>query len=272
MQQRIVGALLTMIVLLTILAYEKQETISQGVQIVDHLDPIPASQIMNNGNNEGHGEDETEDKEESSGINEICTVVNPLNRGFIDLSGLSAMGNEGRALPWGAKGFDNGVNYTLGICSSPMKKIHDQTEIQDGLNSSMMGGYYVDKNTGKYVSLGEFSTTPSFKGRKLTLTYENGSYCNNIIDESTGEKLRRSTTLIFTCDRDMLSKASVSYISRSNDCNYIFEVRSHHACPTAAKSNNLAAVWIFLIIVLAAIVGYFSGGILFRQLKINRGN
>lgn len=199
-------------------------------------------------------------------IMDPCTVINPLNRGFIDLRGISAFGNEGKALPLGAKGYDSGVNYTLGICSTPMKKIHEQSELQDDIDSSKIGGYYKDPKSGLYVSIGEFSTTPVFRGKKLTLTYENGSYCN-LIDSKTGLKVKKSTIITLVCDREMLSKAAVSYIGNVNECDYMFEVRSHHVCPTAAKANNLNAVWIFLLIVIATVIGYFSGSILYRQMK-----
>ena len=81
----------------------------------------------------------------------------------------------------------------------------------------------------------------------MTLTYENGSYCD-IIDKNTNQRLRKSTILTFTCDREMSARALVSYIGQANECTYFFEVRSHHACPTAAKANNLAAVWIFFVL------------------------
>lgn len=208
-----------------------------------------------------------EKEEEEEKQLDPCTVFNPINKGFIDLSGLSSLSNEGKALPWVSKGYDSGKNYTIGICSSPFKKHHSEiTEIQDNLNSSLIGAYYVDAETKKYVSMGKYSTVPKFRGRKLTLTYENGSYCD-IIDNNTNQRLRKSTILTFTCDREMSARALVSYIGQANECTYFFEIRSHHACPTAAKANNLAAVWIFLFIFLAAVFVYFSGGLLYRQMK-----
>lgn len=207
------------------------------------------------------------EKEEEEKQLDPCTVFNPISKGFIDLSGLSSSSNEGKALPWGSKGYDSGKNYTIGVCSSPFKKHHSEiNEIQDNLNSSLIGAYYVDPESKKYVSMGKYSTVPKFRGRKLTLTYENGSYCD-IIDKNTNQRLRKSTILTFTCDREMSARALVSYIGQANECTYFFEVRSHHACPTAAKANNLAAVWIFLFIFLAAVFVYFSGGLLYRQMK-----
>ncbi|KAI3406377.2 MRL1 [Candida oxycetoniae] len=199
-----------------------------------------------------------------------CTVFHPISKGFIDLSGLSSFGNENKPMPWNSRGYDSGKNYTIGICSNPFKKHHDNlNEIQDNVNATNIGAFYVDPVTNKYVSIGEFSTEPKFRGRKLTLTYENGSYCD-AQDSKTGNRLRKATILTFTCDREMSARAVISYIGNFNDCSYFFEVKSHHACPTAAKANNLAAVWIFLLIFCAALLVYLSGGLLYRQMKLNK--
>lgn len=198
-----------------------------------------------------------------------CTVFNPVNKGFINLQSLSSLGNEGKPLAWNTRGWDSGKNYTIGICSNPFKKMHSDEEIQDigSVNATNIGAFYIDSKTNKFVSMGEYSTTPKFRGRKLTLTYENGAYCDNLIDGTSGQRLRKSTIITFTCDRELMTKAQISFVGSPNDCNYLFEVRSHHACPTAAKENNMAAIWIFLFILLAALFVYFSGGLLYRQMK-----
>lgn len=200
---------------------------------------------------------------------EPCTALSPLSHHFIDLSSLSSKGNDGKALPWTSKGFNSEHNFTLGVCSSPFKKAHDKfDEVKDISNSTNVGAYYIDQKLGKYVSMGQYSTTPVVRGKKLTLTYTNGSYCENMFNKETGERVRKSTLIMFTCDREILSKATASFVGSFNDCSYVFEVRSHHACPTAAKADNLAVIWIFLLILLAALAVYFSGGLLYRQIKL----
>lgn len=195
-----------------------------------------------------------------------CTVVSP-HHGFIDLRQLLAAGNEGRAHPWAAKGHDLGHNYTLGICLLPFKKLtHSASEIKDEVDISAVGAFYVDQSLGQYVSMGEFSTAPKYRGRKLTMTYENGSFCD-VVNSKTNERLRRLTLITFTCDREMMAKALVSYVGGWADCSYHFEVRSNHACPTAAKADDLAVVWIFVLIALAMVMVYFSGGVLYRHMK-----
>lgn len=204
-------------------------------------------------------------KENKEPLLDPCTVISPL-KGFIDLRGLSSAANDGKALPWVTKGFDSGHNYSIGVCLSPVKKTHLNANVKDGLNASEIGAFYVDPKNGEYVLMGQYSVEPVFRGRKLTLTYENGSYCD-LVMYANGERLRRKTILTFTCDREMMTKAHVSYVAAVDECTYLFEIRSHFACPTAAKADNLAAIWIFLLIFLAALLVYFSGGFLYRNLK-----
>lgn len=195
-----------------------------------------------------------------------CTVFSPL-KGFIDLRGLSSLGNEGRAQAWHTRAFDLGLNFTVGVCTLPVKKLSVGTaSVRDGLNITEIGAYYVDPENQQFVLMGEVSSAAVFNGRRLTLTYSNGSYCD-AIRYANGERVRRKTILSFTCDREMLTKAHVSYVTAVDDCTYLFEVRSHYACPTAAKADNLAALWIFVLIFLAALLVYFSGGFLYRNLK-----
>lgn len=192
-----------------------------------------------------------------------CTAFSP-TKGFIDLRALASQ--DGRAQPWTVKGHDGALNFTLGICSSPVKKQQQlqSPRFRDDTNLTEVGAWYMDPKTKENISIGQFTGTPVFNGRKLTLAYENGSYCDSV-QKPSGEKLRRSTLITFTCDRELLNKAHVSYIALAYDCTYMFEVRSHLACPTAAKADNLAAIWIFVLILLAALLVFFLGSLLFKK-------
>lgn len=195
-----------------------------------------------------------------------CSAHHPLTNGFYDLSDLSSIDKES-LVAWSARGYDYNSNFTLGICSSPLKaNVEVQNNYQgfttEKINSSEVGGYYTDSEGQKY-SIGNFNSTPIFRGKKLTLTYEGGSYCPNKVD-------RKSTILSFTCDREILQKASISFVGVLHDCDYFFEVRTVHACPTAQKEDNLAVIWIFLFILLAALFVYCSGGFLYKRIVLNR--
>lgn len=249
-----------------------------GLGHIDHFgkpeEKKESQQNVQDTQSQSQSQNPEEDVDESSKGNENtpefaevldpCTVVHPVNQGFIDLRGISALGNDGKALGFTTRGYEKGRNFTLGICSSPFKKEH---EILDGFPSAHVGAHFYDSKLEKYVSLGQYSTKPVFKGKKLVLTYTNGSYCENLVHKDTGERVRRSTIITFSCDREILSKAHVSYIGSAHDCSYFFEVRSHHACPTAPQVSNLAVIWIFLFILLSALVVYSSGGLLYKYLK-----
>lgn len=198
---------------------------------------------------------------------EPCTAWNPTSHQFIDLSSLSATGNEGKPLPWTLKGYDSGLNFTFGICSNPFKRLHQSArDVKDIEKTNRVGGYYIDPKLGMYVSIGDYSTQPQVRGKKIVLTYLNGSYCENVYD-STGARIRKSSIISFICDREIMTRASASFVGSVNDCSYFFEVRSHHACPTAAKEDNLAVLWIFFFIFLSAFLVYLFGASLYKMVK-----
>lgn len=186
-------------------------------------------------------------------IEDPCTVFHPVTHQFIDLRELSYVGDhQHTSISWHARAFDDKYrNYTLGVCANPYK--HEGTFTND-VNTSTVGAYFNNPTDNKLILIGEYSTKPEFHGRKLTLTYSNGLYCDNLVDSKTGERIRRTTVLTFTCARDMMARASVHFVAQAHDCTYFFEVRSHHACPMAPKSNNMAAVWIFALILSAAVL------------------
>lgn len=206
-----------------------------------------------------------------------CTVVSPA-KAFYDLSGLSRPNTSpktpGMEKPasWTARGFDYDLNFTIGVCASPLSgaSIKNSHDIDlSVLNASMIGGFYTGRDGIKY-SIGNYNTTPIFRGKKMLLTYTNGSYCRdqkgNVIKDSTGQPIRKLSLLSFTCDKEILQRAVVSFIGVLNDCDYFFEVRTPHACVTPKKADDLAALWIFMFILFAALCVYFSGGFLYKTL------
>lgn len=216
-----------------------------------------------------HEKNPPSNQETHDGELDPCTVLSP-QKGFIDLRGLSVVENHHGLdvhLLWSSRGYDLGHNYTIGVCLGAIKRnLLSSADVVDGLNATEIGAYYIDQPLGRYILMGQVSSKPVYKGRKLTLTYEGGSQCDGMTFKD-GSPLRRRTILTFTCDREMLTKAHVSYVASVDECTYFFEVRSHLACPTAAKADNLAAIWIFILILLAALLVYFSGGVLYKALK-----
>ncbi|GMF08037.1 unnamed protein product [[Candida] boidinii] len=207
-----------------------------------------------------------EENEQGIEVLEPCTVINPLSNSFFDLRSLGSLGQEGKRQAWNAKGFDYGRNFSLGICSTPLKNVNNLTELDfsDINNKTEVGGYYTDEE-GNKVSIGQISTSPKFRGRKLVLEYLDGSFCKKT---SGGETIRKSTILSFTCDREIMSKAQISYVGSLNDCSYFFEVRTIHACASAKKEDDLSLIWVFLFIFLAALCVYCFGSVVYSYFKI----
>lgn len=204
---------------------------------------------------EGVGEQEEE-------IIEPCTIINPLTNQFYDLRELSSIGIDNEIQAWNAKGFDYGRNFSIGICSTPLRQLKALTDYDfiDTNNKSMVGGYYTNPE-GNKVSIGKVSTDLKFRGLNLVLEYNDGDKCEN------SPNLFKSTLLTFKCDREMMSKARVSYLGSMNNCSYFFEVRTVHACATANEQNDNAVWGIFLMILLSAIGVYFFAGIMYSIIK-----
>ncbi|OBA18623.1 uncharacterized protein OGAPODRAFT_11155 [Ogataea polymorpha] len=154
---------------------------------------------------------------------EPCTVINPLTNQFFDLRPLGALGNDGLVQAWNARGYDYGRNFSIGICSTPLKQPQSlpESDFEGVTNKSEVGGYYTD-TTGHKKSIGQISTTPKFRGRKLVLEYTDGSVCEGFKNDGS---LKKSTILSFVCDREIMTKASISYVGSLHDCSYFFEGR-----------------------------------------------
>lgn len=175
----------------------------------------------------------------------FCAIMKSTTGAYIDLSQLSSTPNklrkgqrsrnrkkESGKTRWLVKGWGYKTNFTLGICSSPV------TDKEENVLSNVTGGYYVDPKSEELVSIGQFKTTPKYTGKKITLAYENGDTCPNGVD-------KKSTLLNFICDKDIPTKAQISFIGSLHDCSYFFEVRSIHACPASLKSNDINVLGIF---------------------------
>ncbi|QLL31340.1 hypothetical protein HG536_0B02030 [Torulaspora globosa] len=189
----------------------------------------------------------------------FCAVMNPTTGTFIDLSQLSSTPNNPRGsrgsgqhsdpskTRWLVSGWGYYTNFTLGVCSSPV------TADQEPELHNTTGAYYVDPRSQKLVSIGDFATHPTLsRAKKLTLQYDNGALCPNGVD-------RKSTVLSFMCDRDVASNAQITFVASVHDCAYFFEVRSVHACPTSARSNEVNVLGIFVGIFAVFFLVEFGG-------------
>lgn len=80
---------------------------------------------------------------------------------------------------------------------------------------------------------------------------------------------RKSATISFLCDQDQVSgPAPASWVDVDPDeCNYMFEVRSRHACAQAEphKPGSVGPGSIFFIIFFIAVLVYFGGGVFYQR-------
>ncbi|KAG0671928.1 Cation-independent mannose-6-phosphate receptor CI-MPR [Pichia californica] len=232
-----------------------------------------STQSPSSSNNDDHI---TEDSTLTSAINiltpedhilEPCTIINPLTNQFYDLRPLSSIGNDGEIQAWNAKGFDYGKNFSIGICSTPLRQLKalKDDDFTDSFNKSNIGGYYTNKN-GNKVSIGAVSTDLKFRGLNMVLEYENGDRCENT------QNLFKSTLLTFKCDREMMSKARVNYLGSMDNCSYFFEVRTVHACATSNDETDNAVWGIFILIIFSALGVYFFAGFIYKIIKSHYEN
>ncbi|SMN20382.1 similar to Saccharomyces cerevisiae YPR079W MRL1 Membrane protein with similarity to mammalian mannose-6-phosphate receptors [Maudiozyma saulgeensis] len=205
----------------------------------------------------------------------FCAVLNPQTGQYIDLSHLSSTPNEvmdpkkkrqeSSKTKWLVKGWgdDKDKNFTLSICSSPINDDKSKNKPPSmGQLTNKTGAYYTErikshKSGDKddtymeiFNSIGDFSVKPQLynsNNRKLILKYENGSYCPD-------GHYKKSSLLNFVCDREITTKAQISYIGNLNDCAYFFEVRSVYACPTSNKTNEINVLGIFIGIIIVFIL------------------
>jgi len=230
-----------------------------------------------------------------------CTVLSPHSGSFFDLTSISLspptpgkkLHKDQRVESWHAKGYDYPVNFTMNVCAPVLEKIKDVVGVEKALWKNVSAYYELD---GETYSIGQQSSEPVFRGRKLVLNYTNGSPCASTLssrslaldkdkdkkkpkyddddddDEKKGGKkndIRRKSTIIsLLCDRDPLSpKASVAFVGSSPDeCAYFFEIRSQAACGGVNNAQQtLGPASVFGVIALIAVLVYLVGGCVYQR-------
>lgn len=103
------------------------------------------------------------------------------------------------------------------------------------------------------------------------LEYTGGSLCPKLDSDGVPiegkdneDGYRKGASLSFTCDRDQIGPAPISFVSQHNECSYWFDVRTSSACATV-KQQPLGPVAVFLIIFLVALLVYFIGGCFYQR-------
>lgn len=180
---------------------------------------------------------------------EICSSTSPVTGNYFDLRPLI---QKEKGEDWHVRGHDFGANFTINICA-PVVHLEQNTQLNPNTSA-----YYTDK-FGNLNSLGNFNSTPHFRGRNLLLEYTNGSPCLNKDGNDSGFK--KSSTIHFKCDRELatIKNGLISYVTSHDDCSFYFEVRTPHACPSVDSRESISPVTIFFVIASVAVAVYYLG-------------
>ncbi|KAI9846045.1 MAG: Cation-independent mannose-6-phosphate receptor CI-MPR [Thelocarpon superellum] len=232
-----------------------------------------------------------------------CTLHSPNTGSFFDITPISLVApkpgtkahKDQRTESWQARGYDYPTNFTLNICAPVLEEVKNVVGIEKDRWRNV-SAYYELK--GKTYSIGQQSSEPVFRGRKLVLNYTDGSPCtassqskqarsstfggdddDDDDDETEGKKKgskekekeqtrTKSTLISLLCERDPLAPdAAVSFVGASPDeCAYFFELRSHAACAGVSEAQQtLGPGGVFGVIALIAILVYLIGGCVYQR-------
>ena len=236
-----------------------------------------------------------------------CTIISPINGAFYDLNTIAVQPpkdhkkahKDDRDESWHARGYDYGRNFTINFCAPVIEHLDNVVGVDEKLWKNV-SAYYTEGK--EQYSIGQVSTRPMFRGRKLVLNYTDGSLCDDNPSKLLPRKLqghddledetnddgdehhkkpakkpshgspkppfrRKSTLISFTCDRDSLApKAHINFIGTPDECTYFFETKSMAACGGAtAAPQTLGPAGVFGVIFLIAAVVYLLGGIAYQR-------
>jgi cation-dependent mannose-6-phosphate receptor len=213
-----------------------------------------------------------------------------------------------------AVGFDYGLNFTMNFCAPVVGSIANVRGGVSEDSWKNISAYYtskgdtyslglqssVVKSRGKKLVLqytgGSYCGTSEKKERDLNIpprsnvhqgaAYKYSDYGDEEdrspsatvaaveAKETDGQKMRKSATISFLCDRDPMASAAVaSFVGVDPyECAYFFEVRSPHACAGAepTQPGSVGPGTVFGIILLIAILVYLGGGIFYQRNVANQ--
>ncbi|KAL9044588.1 MAG: hypothetical protein Q9214_002285 [Letrouitia sp. 1 TL-2023] len=215
---------------------------------------------------------------------EPCTIFHPTTNAYYDLNAITVQPLKDHKKSWHAWGYDYGTNFSLNFCAPVIEPLESAVGIGKDLVKNISAFY---KYKGETYSIGQVSTEPVFRGRKLSLNYTSGSPCDEPLtrerrklkdddddddkddeeeddddrkshkgkdkdkDRHKDDNVRRKSTLIsFSCDQNLgTGKAHLSFIGASPDeCAYFFEAKSVAACGGVVEApSGLGAGGVFSV-------------------------
>ncbi|VVT49707.1 uncharacterized protein SAPINGB_P002403 [Magnusiomyces paraingens] len=226
-----------------------------------------------------------------------CTVSSHATGNYFDLQPLTKEYPHDSA-DWQIRGIDYPGNFTINFCAplllpvefddqgnevaaasrdkpvkSALQSLDETAKTLENASQSYSANVsaVLRLEDGTLKSLGKASSTPYFRGRNLLLEYHDGSPCMN--PDGSPTKMRMSTLVSFKCDHDLAaSHALVSFLGAPDNCTFLFEARTLHACPASNKQESVAPVPIFLVISLVAFGVYAVASILLKPISAMYAN
>ncbi|KAI9804860.1 MAG: hypothetical protein M1825_001229 [Sarcosagium campestre] len=246
----------------------------------------------------------SDEKSPKSKEEKPCAVRSSSSGSFFDLSPISLSlpsldgksHKDQRNESWYAKGYDYPANFTVNVCAPVVEELQDVEGVEESLWQNVSAFYKMD---GKTFSIGQQSSEPIFRGRKLVLQYTDGSPCPSSSknrrrfssddsdedgddndgndedkdgegskDKSPSVERRKSSIFSFLCDKDALTmKAAVAFVGASPDeCAYSFEIRSQAACAGVNDAEQtIGPGGLFGTIAVIAVLVYLVGGCVYQR-------
>lgn len=112
-----------------------------------------------------------------------CTIFSPFTGAYYDLNTIAVQPlvdhkpahKDDRTESWHARGYDYGTNFTVNFCRPVIEDISDVVDVDASLWKNISAYYKFGEKT---FSIGQQSSEPVFRGRKLVLNYTGGSPCD----------------------------------------------------------------------------------------------
>ncbi|KAI9736619.1 MAG: Cation-independent mannose-6-phosphate receptor CI-MPR [Cirrosporium novae-zelandiae] len=207
-----------------------------------------------------------------------CTIHSPHTGSFFDLNAISVLpldpskkpSKSDKTTSWHALGWDYGANFTMNFCAPVIEDLGEIVGVKKELWANVSAFY---EENGKTFSIGQLSSEPVFRGRKLVLNYTDGSPCPSADSDSTSSPSRQKNTLIsLLCDRDPLSPpVHLSFVGTPDHCSYFFEARTFAACSTTSTQEaSLSPGGVFGVIFGIAVAVYLLGGCVYQRVVMQQ--
>ncbi|KAF8515797.1 mannose-6-phosphate receptor binding domain-containing protein [Hysterangium stoloniferum] len=153
---------------------------------------------------------------------------------------------------------ESGLEFTLNVCTAVT------TETWQMANPATVEAFYRGPHSD--ISIGNVNTTIVIKDSHPLLLLSGGTPCGG---ESSA--LKASSAIRFICDNDVFGTGQPKFIAQfppddESACGFVFEWRTHVACPTAKAGSGV--IEIVAAVALVLLLTYIVAGVVYRRLVL----